>query len=232
MPGKGLPIGNLTSQFFANLYLAGLDHYILVHQRPAAYVRCMDDFVLWAVTRAELATMHSAIIAFARNRLALTLKAPVLCATAKGLPFLGFLIQPCGSFNNNATNCTVSNVPQHGCAHHLRLAQKGTATTRPPCSRWQPFVGRTSRPRLRQFCCHPPGKASVPLPASCTPRNWTALHTRELSEEPNPYGPKVPRARQTGGLPGPFPPCPTARPSVAGLVLLLTTPQSRPRSSR
>jgi len=95
-PGKGLPIGNLTSQFFANLYLADLDHYILEHLKPAAYVRYMDDFVLWAATKTELAAMHAAIVAFARDRLALTLKPPVLAATTKGLPFLGFLIKPGG----------------------------------------------------------------------------------------------------------------------------------------
>jgi len=38
-PGKGVPIGNLTSQFFANLYLAGMDHFILEKLRPSAYCR-------------------------------------------------------------------------------------------------------------------------------------------------------------------------------------------------
>jgi retron-type reverse transcriptase len=41
--GKGVPIGNLTSQFFANLYLSGLDHYILEELRPHGYTRYMDD---------------------------------------------------------------------------------------------------------------------------------------------------------------------------------------------
>ena len=34
-PGRGLPIGNLTSQFFANLYLSSLDHYILEQLKPS-----------------------------------------------------------------------------------------------------------------------------------------------------------------------------------------------------
>lgn len=46
-PATGLPIGNLTSQFFANHYLFAMDHYILEKLRPRAYVRYMDDFVLW-----------------------------------------------------------------------------------------------------------------------------------------------------------------------------------------
>ena len=40
-PGRGLPIGNLTSQYFANLYLDGMDRL------ASPYVRYMDDFVFW-----------------------------------------------------------------------------------------------------------------------------------------------------------------------------------------
>jgi hypothetical protein len=53
-PGTGIPIGNLTSQFFANLYLSRLDHYILEQLKPSGYARYMDDFVLWGNTRREL----------------------------------------------------------------------------------------------------------------------------------------------------------------------------------
>jgi retron-type reverse transcriptase len=55
--GRGVPIGNLTSQFFANLYLSSMDHYILEQQKPNAYVRYMDDFVLWAGSKNELKNM-------------------------------------------------------------------------------------------------------------------------------------------------------------------------------
>jgi len=43
---RGLPIGNLTSQWFANWYLTGLDHFVTSHLRIGAYVRYCDDFVL------------------------------------------------------------------------------------------------------------------------------------------------------------------------------------------
>lgn len=46
-PQRGLPIGNLTSQYFANHYLTGLDHFIKEKLRIKAYVRYMDDMVLW-----------------------------------------------------------------------------------------------------------------------------------------------------------------------------------------
>jgi len=51
---KGLPIGNLTSQFFANLYLDPLDHFIKEVLRCLAYLRYVDDFVLFANSKAEL----------------------------------------------------------------------------------------------------------------------------------------------------------------------------------
>ena len=52
--GKGLPIGNLTSQFFANYYLSLLDHYVLEQLKPCGYVRYMDDFLLFDDSKEKL----------------------------------------------------------------------------------------------------------------------------------------------------------------------------------
>ncbi|MDR2941214.1 MAG: reverse transcriptase/maturase family protein [Treponema sp.] len=97
-PGKGVPIGNLTSQFFANLYLAGMDHFILEKLRPAAYCRYMDDFVLWSSSLAELKTMFSLANEYVTQNLKLKIKQPVFGKTAEGLPFLGFLIKEKGIY--------------------------------------------------------------------------------------------------------------------------------------
>jgi retron-type reverse transcriptase len=51
--GKGLPIGALTSQHFANYYLNGLDRYILEHLPSCAHVRYMDDILWWCDSRAS-----------------------------------------------------------------------------------------------------------------------------------------------------------------------------------
>ncbi len=45
---KGLPIGNLTSQFFANIYLNGLDHYLKENVKARKYLRYVDDFALFS----------------------------------------------------------------------------------------------------------------------------------------------------------------------------------------
>jgi hypothetical protein len=51
---RGLPIGNLTSQWFANWYLDGLDHQLTSHWRLGGYVRYSDDFVLLDNDRGRL----------------------------------------------------------------------------------------------------------------------------------------------------------------------------------
>ncbi|MFQ5771094.1 MAG: reverse transcriptase domain-containing protein [bacterium] len=51
---KGLPIGNLTSQFFANLYLSDLDHFVKETLHCRAYLRYVDDFVLFSDYKSEL----------------------------------------------------------------------------------------------------------------------------------------------------------------------------------
>jgi len=97
-PDKGVPIGNLTSQFFANLHLAFLDHYILEKLRPCAYCRYMDDFVLWSDSQEKLKTMFTLVDEYVTQNLKLSVKPPVFGNAACGLPFLGFLIKEKGIY--------------------------------------------------------------------------------------------------------------------------------------
>jgi hypothetical protein len=97
-PGKGVPIGNLTSQFFANLYLAFMDHFILEKLRPCAYCRYMDDFVLWSTSKEQLKDMLVKINDYLSKNLNLIVKPPVFGNSASGLPFLGFLVKGKGIF--------------------------------------------------------------------------------------------------------------------------------------
>jgi RNA-directed DNA polymerase len=72
--GKGLPIGNLTSQHFANLYLGELDHLIKDRMGIKGYIRYMDDFICFADSKKELWNLLSKIDAFVTQALALELK--------------------------------------------------------------------------------------------------------------------------------------------------------------
>ena len=95
---KGVPIGNLTSQFFANMYLACLDHYILEKLHPSSYCRYMDDFVLWSSSHKQLKDNYLKINEYVNKNLKLTLKPPVFGKSVNGLPFLGFLIKEKGIY--------------------------------------------------------------------------------------------------------------------------------------
>jgi len=92
--GVGLPIGNLTSQYWANHYLACCDHFILQQLRPGAYCRYMDDMVLWHTDKAELIEMVSSIQKFCVEKLNLTLKPPLIQKSMRGLPFIGYTFFP------------------------------------------------------------------------------------------------------------------------------------------
>lgn len=91
---RGLPIGNLISKFWANVYLTGFDHFIQRDLGCRAYVRYVDDFLLFAENKATLWAWATAI----EQRLAglrLTIHPgahprPV----SEGFPFLGFIIYP------------------------------------------------------------------------------------------------------------------------------------------
>lgn len=91
--GKGLPIGNLTSQFFANYYLSLLDHYVLEQLKPCGYVRYMDDFLLFDDSKEKLKIFLTQIENFCKNELILELKPPVLGNCKNGASFLGYLIK-------------------------------------------------------------------------------------------------------------------------------------------
>lgn len=89
---SGLPIGNLTSQFFANLYLSPLDHFILENLKPCGYVRYMDDIVIFENSFGRLKTIFVQIERFCTERLELFFKPPVFGRCNSGIPFLGWRI--------------------------------------------------------------------------------------------------------------------------------------------
>ncbi|MFH1135465.1 MAG: reverse transcriptase/maturase family protein [Pseudomonadota bacterium] len=94
--GKGLPVGNLTSQFFANLYLDPLDHFIKDALGEKFYIRYMDDLVLFSDSNGLLKDRLSTIEFFLGDRLGLRLKpkATMINTRLHGLPFLGCRVFP------------------------------------------------------------------------------------------------------------------------------------------
>jgi len=87
---RGLPMGNLTSQFFANFYLSPLDHFVKETLR-LPYLRYVDDFVLFSNDKAELETARQRIESFLGEHLRLRLhpKKTHIIPCEKGITFLG-----------------------------------------------------------------------------------------------------------------------------------------------
>ncbi len=92
---KGLPIGNLTSQFLANVYLNGFDHYIKQTLQITKYVRYVDDFSLFSSDRAYLQDCRQQLETYlATLRLRIHPIKSQLTQTRYGVNFVGFRVLP------------------------------------------------------------------------------------------------------------------------------------------
>ena len=92
---KGLPIGNLTSQFWANVYLDGMDHFVKEQLRVRDYLRYADDFVLFGNDNRELADRRTGIEEYAGGlRLRIHRERALVRPTRDGIGFLGFRVFP------------------------------------------------------------------------------------------------------------------------------------------
>jgi hypothetical protein len=94
MDNKGMPLGNLTSQFFANVYLNELDQFVKHKLRAKYYIRYVDDFVILHESKEQLDNWKEEINRFLKERLKLELhpsKSKVLRLSG-GINFLGFRV--------------------------------------------------------------------------------------------------------------------------------------------
>ncbi len=91
-----MPIGNLTSQIFANIYLNELDRYVVHILKPQCYLRYGDDFIVLAYQRAQVEGYRELIQAFLENQLQLQLnpKNDIVVPAGQGIRFLGTYISP------------------------------------------------------------------------------------------------------------------------------------------
>jgi len=93
---RGLPLGNQTSQFFANIYLNALDHFVKETLGCRAYIRYVDDFVVLADDKATLWAVRDAITTFLATTLRLRMH-PVkqwVAPVTSGVDFLGYRVYP------------------------------------------------------------------------------------------------------------------------------------------
>ena len=93
---KGVPIGNLTSQLFANVYMNEFDQFMKHDCRMEHYARYTDDFVVVSPSRKALVDLLPKIRDFLRDRLRLELhpKKVTIRQPHQGIDFLGYVIRP------------------------------------------------------------------------------------------------------------------------------------------
>ena len=93
---KGIPIGNLTSQLFANVYLNELDHYAKEQVHCRYYIRYMDDVIVCSTNLHELYRIRHALEQFLRERLFLTVHPHKVMVgrVMSHIPFLGYVLFP------------------------------------------------------------------------------------------------------------------------------------------
>ncbi len=92
---RGLPIGNLTSQFWANCYLNPFDHFVKRELRCPAYLRYVDDLLLFGDDKGQLWDWKAAAVErLAGLRLTIHDECAQVRPTTEGIPFLGFVVYP------------------------------------------------------------------------------------------------------------------------------------------
>ncbi|MFC1682443.1 RNA-directed DNA polymerase, partial [Nanoarchaeota archaeon] len=87
-----MPLGNLTSQFFANVYLNELDQFVKHKLKAKYYIRYVDDFVILHKSKEQLYNWKKEIYKFLKEKLKLELhpdKSQVI-SLSKGIDFVGF----------------------------------------------------------------------------------------------------------------------------------------------
>ena len=89
---KGIPIGNFTSQYFANIYLNWFDHYLKENLRIPYYIRYSDDGIILANDKQRLQGIQEAIECYLANnlKLSLNLKTQIYPIDKRGIDFLGY----------------------------------------------------------------------------------------------------------------------------------------------
>ncbi len=95
-PGKGLPLGNLTSQLLVNIYMNEFDQFVKHKLKAKFYIRYADDFVIFSQDRTYLCTVYQYIVHFLQTTLKLTIhpNKVFIKTLSSGLDLLGWVHFP------------------------------------------------------------------------------------------------------------------------------------------
>ena len=122
--GKGLPIGNLTSQLFANIYMHELDYFVKQILKEKYYIRYCDDFIILSSCRKHLFEILAAINNFLKMCLAIEIhpKKISIKSWGQGIDFVGFVHMPhCVVLRPKTKKRVLHRVEQRNLASYLGL---------------------------------------------------------------------------------------------------------------
>ena len=144
--GCGIPIGNLTSQYFANLYLSNIDHREKEQQHIPLYIRYMDDILIFSNDKQQLKSV-AADMQEQMRLIGLTLKPVQFLRTEQGVHFLGYRVYP--------HKMLLSGRSKRRFAHKFRLyehlLQDGTMTEYEYLQHILPLLAFTQKAYTKQF---------------------------------------------------------------------------------
>ncbi len=128
--GRGIPLGNITSQLFANVYLHELDWFVKQHLRVAQYIRYCDDFVVVSTDRTYLLSLIAPIRQFLHTHLMLDLhpKKVTIRSWPQGVDFLGYVLRPqVVTLRTKTRRRMTSKVTKHNLSSYMGLCTHAQA---------------------------------------------------------------------------------------------------------
>ncbi len=128
--GSGLPLGNLTSQLFANVYLHELDWFVKHGLKAKYYLRYCDDFVITGESRDHLKELVDLMANFLCFRLALDLHPDKIsiCSWSQGVDYLGYVLLPhCAVLRTSTARRAVNMVNQENLSSYVGLCRHASA---------------------------------------------------------------------------------------------------------
>jgi len=155
----GIPIGNLTSQLFANVYLNELDQYVKHTLKERWYARYMDDFLIIHPDKKHLVKIRNEIRVFLANRLKLTLhpRKVAIQRVTHGVPFVGYRI----FYDHIVVRAKTVQRFQKRLHKRKRMVQEGVFAQKELKAMCDSFVGHLKHANsygLQKFLFHKPNK--------------------------------------------------------------------------
>ncbi len=123
----GIPIGNLTSQIFSNIYFNEFDRFVTHSLKPKAYLRYGDDFVIFETNKTSLEKIKAQAVSFLSEKLNLHInsKNNIIIKPKQGLHFLGVDIFPFGRrLKKRNWEKIINNLEEKNFSSYLGLVKK------------------------------------------------------------------------------------------------------------